>query len=313
MSEDQIREFRDDYQSQLKELKLADRLKDRYEIVDILKESDGKGVFLLKDRDGGYAVLKQYAREFAQLPRNEYEILKKLQAVPGACCPKPLDYWAKGGYAYILREYCHGESLLSLYEKGWLQSEEKVLLLSIRLCRILAVFHAQKPPMIHRDIKPENFVYDEKTDRISVIDCDSVRIFKEGQVRDTLFLGTPSHAAPEAYGYSQCDVKSDVFGLGKTILYLCCGRADDKAVKECDISKDLLAIIKKCIAFSPEDRYEKVTCVEQELLRLYERRVQTPSGVRKIFYVFGTLGLLLAENEEMKKMKNRANFLSGFI
>lgn len=293
MSEDQIREFRNDYQSQLKELKLADRLKDRYEIIDILKESDGKAVFLLKDKDGRYAVLKQYDREFAQLPRNEYEILKKLQAIPGACCPKPLDYWAKGGFAYVLREYCEGRSLLDLYESGWFSSEERVLLVSIRLCRLLSVFHAQKPPMIHRDIKPANFVYDEKTDRMSVIDCDSVRIFKEGKPHDTLFLGTPSHTAPEAYGYSQCDVKSDVFGLGKTILYLCCGRADDEAVQKCDISKELLAIIKKCIAFSPEDRYKKVMCVEEELLRLYERRQKQHTGIHGFFRVSLIFGVLV--------------------
>lgn len=289
MSENLKKEFEAEYQAQIQEIPLPDKIKQQYHIVEVLKESENKNVFLLEDSDGNRTVLKQYHKEYEQLSKNEYEILRTLQKTSNPCFPKPVDYFVQDGYAYILREYVEGDSLLNLYENGRLESEEKVLQLSIMMCRILSILHEQKPPMIHRDVKPENFVFQAKQNRLSLIDCDSVRFYKNGQEHDTLFFGTPTHAAPEAYGYCQCDVRSDVFGLGKTILFLCCGRTDDLAVEECDISKELLVIIKKCIAFSPQERYSKVVYIEQELKKLYDRNYHKASKSFKITYVLGTL------------------------
>lgn len=289
MSENLKKEFEAEYQAQIQEIPLPDKIKQQYHIVEVLKESENKNVFLLEDSDGNRTVLKQYHKEYGQLSKNEYEILRTLQKTSNPCFPKPVDYFVQDGYAYILREYVEGDSLLNLYENGRLESEEKVLQLSIMMCRILSILHEQKPPMIHRDVKPENFVFHAKQNRLSLIDCDSVRFYKTGQKHDTMFFGTPTHAAPEAYGYCQCDVRSDVFGLGKTILFLCCGRTDDLAVEECDISKELLVIIKKCIAFSPQERYSKVVYIEQELKKLYDRNYHKASKSFKITYALGTL------------------------
>lgn len=272
---------------------MPDKIKQQYHIVEILKESENKNVFLLEDSDGNRTVLKQYHKEYEQFSKNEYEILRTLQKTSNPCFPKPVDYFVQDEYAYILREYVEGDSLLNLYENGQLESEEKVLRLSIMMCRVLSILHEQKPLMIHRDVKPENFVFQAKQNRLSLIDCDSVRFYKNGQEHDTLFFGTPTHAAPEAYGYCQCDVRSDVFGLGKTILFLCCGRADDLAVEECNLSKELLVIIKKCIAFSPQERYSKVVHIEQELKKLYDRKYHKASKSFKITYVLGTFAAVI--------------------
>lgn len=80
---------------------------------------------------------------------------------------------------------------------------ERILKMSMELCRIIEVLHEEKPPIIHRDVKPENFIWNKKEEKLYLIDCDSARYYKEGQERDTFFLGTPEHAAPEAYGYAQ--------------------------------------------------------------------------------------------------------------
>lgn len=293
MSENLKEEFEAEYQAQIQDIPLPDKIKQQYHIVEILKESENKNVFLLEDSDGNRTVLKQYHKEYEQFSKNEYEILRTLQKTSNPCFPKPVDYFVQDEYAYILREYVEGDSLLNLYENGRLESEEKVLRLSIMMCRVLSILHEQKPPMIHRDVKPENFVFQAKQNRLSLIDCDSVRFYKNGQEHDTLFFGTPTHAAPEAYGYCQCDVRSDVFGLGKTILFLCCGRADDLAVEECNLSKELLVIIKKCIAFSPQERYSKVVHIEQELKKLYDRKYHKASKSFKITYVLGTFAAVI--------------------
>lgn len=291
--EKEIEEFKRLYEDSVKSLKLPKKLQKDYRIIDCFKESDIKNVYLLEATDGKRAVLKVYKAEYASLLENEYHSMELLGTIQNCPVPKAIDYWTDENYAFFLREYIAGNSLLAMYESGYFESDKAVIQMSIELCSIITKLHGENPPIIHRDIKPENFIWNKKEERLYLIDCDSVRFYKEGQERDTLILGTPTHAAPEAYGYAQCDVRSDVYGLGKTILYLCCGRTDDKAVVECDIAKGLLNIIKKCVAFSPEERYSKVKYIYQDLWKLYDRKYKGTSSFHKLKCGNGILAVVL--------------------
>ncbi|MDD6637150.1 MAG: protein kinase [Lachnospiraceae bacterium] len=293
MIEKEIEEFNRSYEDSVKSIKLPKRLQKDYKIVDCLKESDIKHVYLLEAADGTLSVLKAYKAEYTSLLENEYHIMEQLKNKRNCPVPKTIDYWTDENYVFFLREYIDGNSLLSMYEGGYFESDKAVIQMSIELCSVIAKLHGENPPIIHRDIKPENFIWNKKDERLYLIDCDSARFYKEGQERDTLFLGTPTHAAPEAYGYAQCDVRSDVYGIGKTILYMCCGRTDDKAVVECDIPKCLLGIIKKSIAFSPEDRYSRVKYIYQDLKKLYDRKYEEKYSFHRIRYGAAMLAAVL--------------------
>lgn len=293
MNEKDLEDFNCSYEDTIKSIKLPQRLVDDYKITDCLRESEIKNIFLLEKEDGTLWILKVYTAEYTSLLEHEYHILKQLETVHHCPVPKPINFWNDGEHAYLLREFIAGESLYSMYEDGEIKRCETILRLAMELCATVAKLHGTNPPIIHRDIKPENFIWNPKEERLYLIDCDSARFYKEGQERDTLFLGTPTHAAPEAYGYAQCDVRSDVFGIGKTILYLCCGRTDDKAVVECDIPQGLLGIIKKCIAFSPEDRYSKVKYIYRDLSKLYDRKYKGASSAHKMKYRVGMLATAL--------------------
>ena len=293
MIEKEIEEFNRSYEDSVKSIKLPKRLQKDYKIVDCLKESDIKHVYLLEAADGTLSVLKAYKAEYTSLLENEYHIMEQLNNKRNCPVPKTIDYWTDENYVFFLREYIDGNSLLSMYEGGYFESDKAVIQMSIELCSVIAKLHGENPPIIHRDIKPENFIWNKKDERLYLIDCDSARFYKEGQERDTLFLGTPTHAAPEAYGYAQCDVRSDVYGIGKTILYMCCGRTDDKAVVECDIPKCLLGIIKKSIAFSPEDRYSRVKYIYQDLKKLYDRKYEEKYSFHRMRYGAAMLAAVL--------------------
>lgn len=293
MIEKEIEEFNRSYEDSVKSIQLPKRLQKDYKIVDCLTESDIKHVYLLEAADGTLSVLKAYKAEYTSLLENEYHIMEQLKNKRNCPVPKTIDYWTDENYVFFLREYIDGNSLLSMYEGGYFESDKAVIQMSIELCSVIAKLHGENPPIIHRDIKPENFIWNKKDERLYLIDCDSARFYKEGQERDTLFLGTPTHAAPEAYGYAQCDVRSDVYGIGKTILYMCCGRTDDKAVVECDIPKCLLGIIKKSIAFSPEDRYSRVKYIYQDLKKLYDRKYEEKYSFHRIRYGAAMLAAVL--------------------
>ena len=74
---------------------------------------------------------------------------------------------------------------------------------------------------------------------------------------------------------------------------MCCGRTDDKAVVECDIPKCLLGIIKKSIAFSPEDRYSRVKYIYQDLKKLYDRKYEEKYSFHRIRYGAAMLAAVL--------------------
>lgn len=289
MNEWALEDFNSSYEDNIKSIILPHRLLDEYKITDCLKESEIKNIFLLEKVDGTLWVLKIYTAEYTSLLENEYHIIKQLGMLQSCPVPKPKEFWNDEEHAYLLREYIAGESLYSMYENGEIKHRETILRLAMEVCSIIVKLHGANPLIIHRDIKPENFIWNKKEERLYLIDCDSARFYKEGQERDTLFLGTPTHAAPEAYGYAQCDVRSDVFGIGKTILYLCCGRTDDQAVAECELPKGLSVIIQKCIAFSPKDRYSHVKHIYRDLSRLYDRKYRRASYSHKTKYCAGIL------------------------
>lgn len=282
MMDDEMKAFTKAFESNMEAFVLPDKLQAQYKIIDCLKDCECKNIYLITDFNGTRYLLKEYCQEYSFLAKNEYDIFIYLKAIPNLYIPKVIDYFVENNQAYLLREYIIGDSLLSMYENNFFHSDLSIITTSIKLCSAISKFHEQEPPIIHRDIKPENFILERKTGNLYLIDFDSARFYKEGQERDTLFLGTPTHAAPESYGYAQCDVRSDIFGLGKTILYLCCGRSDDSAIIECEIPNDLKKIIGKCIAFSPKDRYSNVHCVQKHLEKIYTYRYRSSTMFLRI-------------------------------
>ena len=89
----------------------------------------------------------------------------------------------------------------------------------IQVARVLEYLHTRTPPIIYRDIKPSNVML--RADRvIKLIDFGVARTHKIGQSKDTVAMGSAGYAPPEQYGKGQTDARSDVYGLGSTLLHL---------------------------------------------------------------------------------------------
>ena len=104
--------------------------------------------------------------------------------------------------------------------------------------------------ILHRDIKPAN-IFIDKNDCVMIIDYDISREYKENASLDTTASGTRGFAAPEQYGFTQTDIRSDIYSLGKTIEYL---------VNNCCIDHyyNFKEIVDNCCAIDPKQRYESV-------------------------------------------------------
>ena len=79
-------------------------------------------------------------------------------------------------------------------------------------------------------------------------------VIKDGS-RDTFVVGTRGTAAPEQYGYTQTDQRTDVYAIGQTMLYMVSESYEMNQLSECAVSRRMKKIIEKACSFEPDKRY----------------------------------------------------------
>jgi serine/threonine protein kinase len=143
--------------------------------------------------------------------------------------PQVYHQFEENGRRYLLMDFIEGVTLEKLWEsyqnQGKLIRIERVINISMQLCSVLDYLHRQQPPIIFRDLKPANIMINQQG-RIYLIDFGIARLFKTGQEKDTVALGSPGYAAPEQYGRATSP-QSDIYSLGAVLHQLLTG--DDPA------------------------------------------------------------------------------------
>jgi eukaryotic-like serine/threonine-protein kinase len=196
-----------------------------------------------------------------------------------------------GTYYYVM-EYLPGMSLGDLVEKyGPLRPGRAVYLLRQIA---LALQEAHEAGLIHRDIKPSNIFAARRggmDDVAKVLDFGLVRpvatAFSHRNSDEGQILGTPLYMSPEQATNSQpLDARSDIYSLGAVAYYLLTGRppfdvenaieaiiahARDPVVPPVeirhDVPADLNAVVLRCLAKDPMERFPDAESVEIALGR----------------------------------------------
>lgn len=186
-----------------------------------------------------------------------------------------------GGRLFIAMEYVDGaplENILAEQELG-LPADKSLTI----VCQLAsAVEHAHSRGVVHRDLKPANLMVIERRgqqDQLKVLDFgvakiispeyqESMRVSQEGVV-----FGTPIYMAPEQFYEKSNDPRSDIYAIGCIAFELLTGmppftgRVSEIVVAHTDkppprpsqfaddISPDLEAVILRCLAKNPKNRY----------------------------------------------------------
>ena len=146
-------------------------------------------------------------------------------------------------------EYIPGDSLASVLEAS-VCSVRQTRRIAMDICRGLWVLHSLGA--VHRDVKPENILLRGK-DAV-LIDFDASRVMVPEQSADTVVLGTTGYAAPEQYGLSQTDGRTDIYSLGVTMNVMLTGRHPSQKLASGAMGR----IIQRCTMMAPEKRYQTV-------------------------------------------------------
>lgn len=234
---------------------LPEDMQEHWTVYECLKESEDSSTFLVKETVTGIlCVLKWGRNRQTEFLRNEMEIMKKMADRKLSGIPKAYRIFEENGEVYLVREYIEGMSLAQMVlQKGGI-SEAEICRISRKICQTAEQFQNPDEPMIHRDIKPENIVVTPGSE-VVFIDFGTMRSYKKDGSRDTFVVGTRGTAAPEQYGYTQTDQRTDVYAIGQTMLYMVSESYEMNQLSECAVSRRMKKIIEKACSFEPDKRY----------------------------------------------------------
>ncbi len=210
-----------------------------YEEIELIKQSENGMVQLIKEKDGENFFIRK-------IIKGRVPVYEMLQGCQHPCLPKIYEVTVTDNTTTIVEEYIEGQSLGRIVLSG------KQFWNVVRdLCSVLQFLHGMD--MIHRDIKPSNIIYAED-DHIRLIDFGAARVLKEDQEQDTRLLGTRGYAPPEQYGFSQTDVRTDIYSLGATLEQILQNKMQRLQYKK---------VIRKCLDLNPDKRYQSARQVKR--------------------------------------------------
>lgn len=221
---------------------LSQTIQAEYEEIALLKESPRGSVRSIRHKATGRQFI---LRRFAGNP----EVYQKLLEV--SCPNLPAVYEVAVGETdnLVLEEFIQGDTLGFLLGESLFTPEETRRIVK-QICRGLWVLHSLTA--VHRDIKPENVIL-RGSDAI-LIDFDAARLHKPKYEADTQILGTTGFAAPEQYGLSQSDVRTDIYALGVLMNVMLTGEHPSKRLAGGRMGR----VIERCTRVNPEKRYKDV-------------------------------------------------------
>lgn len=264
-----------------------------YQIITTIKESKKGNVYLATVEGYGFPVIVK------KLKHGNRDVFEALKTIQNEHFPQIYRVEETDDGLLVVEEYIEGE-LLADYPTVKKITESEYIGIAKQLCAALRVLHEHIPPLIHRDVKPSNVIVNSKG-VIKLIDFDSSRVYKEESDGDTRLLGTEKYAAPEQYGFSQTDCRSDIYSLG--VVFGMFPEFTSEAKK-----KRWKKLVEKCTLFAPESRYQTVAEVEREL-----QKVEKAGGIPwvKIAAVAGVLLLLCGAGVLLKDFAKSREAGSG--
>jgi serine/threonine protein kinase len=246
-------------------LPLPRELLSRYELVECLSHTAQAETFMAEERESGTLhVVKVYEKTSLSGDGGERSILAR---VDHPAIPKVLDSIETDDTVCIIREYIEGTPLNKIELPLSIQQTRDI---GVQLCDVLAYLHGLSPPVIHRDIKPQNVILDGGG-KVHLIDFSISRHFDHSASKDTVYIGTKGYAPPEQYGFKQTDARTDIFSLGVLLTYLLTGQTGAD-IPDASQHRAIRRVLRKCIAFAPENRYPTAGAVKSALLRAEKSR-----------------------------------------
>lgn len=265
-------------------LQPGDMLQDRYRIVGALGSGGFSSVY--KARDMRFPnvtklcaikemVISAPDPQLRELTIKSFEREASMLAMlDHPAIPDVSDYFTEEDRSYLVLDLIRGKDLDQwLEESTELLDQETAISWGIQVCDALHHLHSQKPqPIVFRDVKPSNIMLDQYG-RIVLIDFGIAKVFETGD-KGTM-IGTEGYSPPEQYR-GRAEPAGDIYALGATLHHLLT-RQDPRleppftfnerpiAKANPNVSPEFEAVIMRCLAYDPMDRYPNAQALKEAL------------------------------------------------
>jgi serine/threonine-protein kinase len=184
----------------------------------------------------------------------------------------------------ISMEYFASHTLASEMKRGVPMAQEYGLKIIQDVCCGMSVAH--NAHIVHRDLKPQNILINDNG-LVKIVDFGLAAAMSHTDSRLTasgVLMGTPLYMAPEQVQGGEIDARTDIYSLGvimyemftgrppylgkdaMTILYQHVqGKATAPSTLNTAISPRLEHIIRTAMAAAPEERYQSIDALRQQL------------------------------------------------
>ena len=243
---------------------------------------------------GKWHFLKRPKKEFKNHPLYIAAFEKEFDLGFTLDHPNIVRYLNKGNDSegiYILTEYVDGLTLTDFREKypHYFQKEVNIRKILSQLVSALAYLHSHQ--IVHLDIKPENILITNNGNSVKLIDLG----LSYSDCYTEITGGTHTFGSPEQFGHSeQIDERSDMYAVGKVILYLFTGQVDIHSVRK--LPSSLRELAKRCL--QEDIQLRTITAIEF-LSVLSRKRANYTLVVVVILFIALVIGII-----EWRKPKN---------
>ena len=206
-------------------------------------------------------------------------------------CPV-FDVGSHDGVDFLVMEYLEGETLTARLARGTLPVDQ-ALRYAIEIADALAAAH--RAGICHRDLKPGNIMVTRSGARLldfGVARVGPLRVshqsdqptISSGLTARGTILGTVQYMAPEQLEGKETDARTDIFAFGSVVYEMVTGRKAFEGQSQASVIAAILEhepppisslqrmappaldrALKKCLAKDPEDRWQSVRDLRDEL------------------------------------------------
>ena len=165
---------------------------------------------------------------------------------------------------YYVMEFVDGVTI-DAYVRETRVRRREILDYFLQLCDAVAYCH--RSMVVHGDIKPGNVLVSD--DRVRLVDFGIGQLLEETDGQDSaknLHAYSPQFAAPEQQRGDGATIQSDIYSLGAVLRQLLSeGEKTPNAKADRPLPPDIAAVIDRCLADDPSERYEEVGALRADI------------------------------------------------
>jgi serine/threonine protein kinase len=247
-----------------------------YAVQTLIGEGDIARVYRAINRVNGRQVALKLLRTDSPVKdapgyfENEAAILMQLDH---PSIPTLYEHMANKALALEMIDGQDGEMLLAKLPKDDFLTPRRVIQWGIQIADTLAYLHNHHPPIAFRDLKPAHMIVNN-SDKAWLVDFNLAKILPDSKyLANADALGTQGFAPPEQYRGTASPLV-DIYALGATLHCMLTGIdprqerrftfAPPRSINPA-IPKSVVQIIWKALAYEPEDRYQEMAEIRDEL------------------------------------------------